>query len=317
MRTNVLKKLTGFLLLIFLGFSVTFLTDCKGHVDIDDITDSIQNCSPPFVVNFYPHAQYGNRDLEFTWDFGDGSAVSHDKEPVHIYTESKIYQVTLTIRQKEAMETKSMALYLTPDSVAPYSDWDYASKADSLWAPAYVEFQNYSKHATNYYWQFGDGETSIQRDPIHIYESQGTYTTVLGAICNTDTSKYSRQMVIKPVPTDILVDQVTVWMPSQYIGTNIWVNIWYAGHLEDEGPVATAVSSFPITFNMTTNLYWFNGNYNSDLLEFEVWSSINNGDPEKIFSVESRDLQFEYYPNVIGYDDGYGFKYEALLEYRN
>jgi hypothetical protein len=106
-------------------------------------------------------------------------------------------------------------------------------------------------------------------------------------------------------------------MPSMYIGTDIWIKIWYAGHLEYEGTVAPAVSSFPITFNVTENLYWFDGTYNSQLLEFEIWSSNNNGDPEKIFSIESRDLQLEYYPDIIGFDDGYGFKYEALLEYRN
>ncbi len=316
MKTSVQKKLTGVLILFLVGFTSVFFSDCKGRVEIDDITDSIQNCSPPFVVNFYPHATYGSRDLEFTWTFGDGTE-SHEKEPVHIYNEYGTFQVTLTIRQKEAMESKSYYLYLIPDSVAPFSDWDYASRADSLWAPAYVEFQNYSKHTTHYLWEFGDGETSTDKNPIHIYDTQGTYTTLLNAMCNDDTSKYSRQMVIKPAPTDILIDRVTVWMPNQYLGTDIWVNIWYAGHLEDEGSVATAVTSFPITFNVAENLYWFNGNYNSDLLEFEVWSSMNDGDPERIFRIESRDLQLEYYPDIIGYDDGYGFKYEALLEYRN
>jgi hypothetical protein len=318
MRTNVQKLLTRFLLFFFIGSSVFFLTDCKGHVDIDDITDSVQNCSPPFVVNFYPQASYGTRKLEFTWDFGDGSPFSHEKEPVHIYTENGRFTVTLTIRQKEAMETKSFYLYLTPDSTAPYADWDYASRADSLWAPAYVEFQNYSLHSPNQLWQFGDGETSIDRNPIHIFDTPGTYTTRLNAICNTDTSKYQRQMVIKPAPGDILIDQVTVWMPSQFLGTNISVEIYYAGHREGESVTANGVSSFPITFTFNPlNLTYFNGIFDSSKLEFLVWSSYNPDYPSRIFEVESRDLQLEYYPNVIGYDDGFGFKYEAGLIYRD
>ncbi len=318
MKTNVRFKLTGLLSSILIIFSLLFLSNCKGHVEVFGIIDSVENCSPPYVVYFYPDAEYNTKDLEITWDFGDGTT-SHDKEPVHIYTDYGVFTVELSIRQKEAFDSKSAILYLTEDSTAVYADWDYASLADSLWAPAYVEFQNYSLHSTKFLWEFGttEADTSNEKNPIFIYEDQGTYTTVLNAVCNDDTSKYSREMIIKPPPGDILINEVTIWMPNQYVGTDIWVKLWYAGHEEDQSSLATAVTSFPITFVLTHNLYWFNGTYNNDLLEFELWSSIGDGNPEKIFGVESRDLQDEYYPTIIGRDDGYGFIFEALLDYRD
>lgn len=314
MKTTIQKKLTVLLSVLLIGFAVFLLSDCKGHVEIHDIVDSTQNCSPPYVVYFFPEAEHRSKDLEFTWNFGD-STESHDEEPVHIYKEHGIYQVSLTIRQNKAIETKSIYLYLTPDSTAPYSDWDYASKADSLWAPAYVEFQNYSKHATGYLWQFGDGETSTDKNPIHIFDSQGTYSTILNAVCNTDTSKYTRQMVIKPAPHKIDIFDVTLWMPNSYIASNVEIVVFYGGY-EEVSVGANNISGFPSTFEVGETLFHFNGNYNTDELMFKIYSSYGDGTSEETFEVKARDLQLDYYPTVLSFDDLEGIKLIANIGYR-
>lgn len=316
MKSNVQIKLLSLLIPLFAIFLAISLSDCKGHVEIFGITDSIENCSAPYVVYFYPDAKHRTKDLEYTWDFGDGSE-SHDQEPVHIYQEGKIYKVTLSIKQNKSFDSKSISLYLTADSTAAYSDYDYASYSDSLWAPAQVEFQNYSKHATSFLWEFGDGDTSSVKSPTHVFQSQGTYTCLLNAVCNNDTSKFSRQIVIKPAPSDILVDEVTVWLPDKFLGADVWVNLWYADHHEEESSHTNSTASFPVTFTITRNLYWFNGLYNADNLEFEIWSSLDGSAPITIFKIEARDLQSDYYPTLISFpDDGYGRKLEAKLEYR-
>lgn len=38
-----------------------------------------------------------------------------------------------------------------------------------------IHFSNCSKNSTHYSWTFGDGETSIQSEPSHIFKKQGTY----------------------------------------------------------------------------------------------------------------------------------------------
>lgn len=42
-----------------------------------------------------------------------------------------------------------------------------------------VQFSNCSKGASYYLWEFGDGETSMEEEPSHIYDSAGTYTVGL------------------------------------------------------------------------------------------------------------------------------------------
>ncbi len=315
MKTNLNFKILSFSIPLFAVFISVFLSNCKGHVEIFGITDSVESCSAPYVVYFYPDAEHRTKDLEYTWDFGDGTS-SDEQQPVHIYQEQGVYKVTLSIKQNKSFDSKSISLYLTPDSTSAFSDWDYASRADSLWAPAYVEFQNYSKHATSFFWEFGDGDTSTVKNPSHIYNTEGIYPCTLSAICNGDTSFFSRNLIIKPPPTDILIDEVTVWLPSSYIGADVWVDLWYAGFHEQESSHTNSTASFPVAYPITRNLYWFNGDYNRDVLEFEIWSNLDNTAPVTTFRIESRDLQSDYYPTLISFDDGYGRKLEAKLEYR-
>ncbi len=317
MQTNVQTKLAGFLIPLFVIFSSIFLSNCKGHVEIFDITDSVINCSPPYVVYFYPDAEHRRKDLEYTWTFGDGTE-SHDQEAVHTYTEHGIYDVTLKIRQNEAFDSKTIPLYLTADSTAPEANWDYYLNTDSLWAPAQVFYLNDSEHATSFLWEFGDGTTSDLKLPeYHVFDTEGTYTTTLNAMCADDTSKFWRDMIIKPSPNRIDIYDVTIWMPDAFLGTDVWVEIWYGGHHEEKSGLVNGVAAFPVTINITEPLFYFNGNFNNDLLEFEIWSSVNDGNPEKIFDVSSSELQNNYYPTVIGRDDGYGFAYEALIGYQD
>jgi PKD repeat protein len=48
-------------------------------------------------------------------------------------------------------------------------------------APASVTFANSSQNATSYLWDFGDGTTSTDANPIHNYTNLGVYTVVLTA----------------------------------------------------------------------------------------------------------------------------------------
>lgn len=55
----------------------------------------------------------------------------------------------------------------------PQADFDY-SMTDFE-----VEFTNHSENADSYFWDFGDGATSTEENPSHIYEESGIYTVQL------------------------------------------------------------------------------------------------------------------------------------------
>jgi hypothetical protein len=44
-----------------------------------------------------------------------------------------------------------------------------------------VTFTNFSQNATSYDWNFGDGQTSTEANPVHTYAAPGSYTVILTA----------------------------------------------------------------------------------------------------------------------------------------
>ena len=55
-----------------------------------------------------------------------------------------------------------------------------------------VDFSNESEHATNYIWNFGDSQSSIEENPSHTYSTLGTFTVELiaNSPCDSDTVSY-------------------------------------------------------------------------------------------------------------------------------
>ena len=60
-----------------------------------------------------------------------------------------------------------------------------------------VSFTNQSSDADTYQWDFGDGKTSSEVNPIHSYESAGTYTVTLIASTKKNSSSYNMTLTVK------------------------------------------------------------------------------------------------------------------------
>jgi len=59
-----------------------------------------------------------------------------------------------------------------------------------------VTFTNYSQNATSYMWDFGDGNTSTDKDPVHAYAEADTYTVVLTATNSSGSHEFSANVII-------------------------------------------------------------------------------------------------------------------------
>jgi PKD repeat protein len=67
----------------------------------------------------------------------------------------------------------------------PVASFQYAISATNFLE---VVFTNFSQNATSYMWDFGDGNTSTEKDPTHVYAAADDYTVKLTATNDAGTS---------------------------------------------------------------------------------------------------------------------------------
>ena len=70
-----------------------------------------------------------------------------------------------------------------------------------------VVFNNTSTNGVSYSWNFGDGNTSTDMNPTHIYNDEGTYTVVLTVTDQCGNTATSSQVVTIDVQFNSLVDE--------------------------------------------------------------------------------------------------------------
>jgi PKD repeat protein len=129
------------------------------------------SCAPT-VVNFNDLSSGADSWL---WDFGDGGT-SVLQDPVHIYNQPGIYDITLSITDSiGCTDTLTMPdLVHITGSVAMFG-----VSATSGCSPWQVTFSDSSISAFSWLWNFGDGNSSTLQNPVHTYSSAGTYTVTL------------------------------------------------------------------------------------------------------------------------------------------
>ncbi|HVR76242.1 MAG TPA: PKD domain-containing protein, partial [Planctomycetota bacterium] len=140
----------------------------------------------PLTVDFSDESSGSGID-SFTWDFGDGES-SDDDNPRHVYESPGTYTVSLTVRNGCTSSTEQKPAFIT---VGAGVVADFSANPTSGCAPLAVDFSDQStgNDITSWSWDFGDGSTSGEEDPRHVYQSPGSYTVSLtvGNACGSDT----------------------------------------------------------------------------------------------------------------------------------
>ncbi|MES1214296.1 MAG: PKD domain-containing protein [Bacteroidota bacterium] len=150
----------------------------------------------------------------FQWDFGDGSPVSTEFEPVHVYNTPGQYTIRLVANNDftcNKTDNTSFTINLYGQPVANYT---YTPVIPIENSPN-VFTNASSDDAVNFIWQFGDGDSLVttSRAPIvHQYNATGTFNACLIAINVAGCS----DTICKPVETIInpLVDVPNAFTPN-------------------------------------------------------------------------------------------------------
>ncbi len=152
------------------------------------------------------NAAFDNTSLagqSFTWDFGDGSPVSTQTNPSHLYPNTGTYTIRLTAVDSGTCNKIDSAKYTITVNANPSSSFLYTPNPTLPNEP--VVFQNTSSGGSRYKWIYGDGDTlnTIAHDTTvrHLYNATGTYNVCLvsyNASGCSDTACQDVSVVIVP-----------------------------------------------------------------------------------------------------------------------
>jgi gliding motility-associated-like protein len=147
------------------------------QVQISASTGSLTLClDDPAVFNAVGTAN------TWVWDVGDGSPTLTGQTVAHQYIAAGEYDVMLVGIDSASCNLTDTA-FATVTVVAPADLRPQFEAVPSGDCDAFsVELFNSSTGSTTFYWQFGDGATSTQTNPVHAYSAPGVYDITLGAI---------------------------------------------------------------------------------------------------------------------------------------
>jgi PKD repeat protein/subtilisin family serine protease len=245
---------------------------------VSDVTQGLV----PLTVNF---TNLSANATDFSWNFGDGNSSSATNAS-HTYTNTGLFSVTLTAIGSGGTNTVTLISYIAvtnpPPPLLPIAD--FAADITEGLAPLTVTFTNLSANATDFAWNFGDGNTSTNINPSNTYSNAGAFSVTLTSVGlgGTNSLTFTNYITVTNLPPPVLAV-----LPA---------NLTF-------GPVFTgsvAHASFVIS-NVGGSL--LNGTANLASTPFALLDNATNATPTLAFAIPalgSTNLQVRFSPATPG-----------------
>lgn len=182
------SEIYGGLLITHVGGEMDFYVDNVAWVNLTG-----GNMPPSAGFAFSPESpsasdtiQFNNESSDpegniesYTWNFGDGTT-SNEEDPTHSYSENGIYTVELRVTD-DAGSSDTHSQKIVVGNQTPVAKFDYSPRTPG--AGENIQFteasSDYENRIESFSWNFGDGTSSDERNPIHSYSENGIYSVKL------------------------------------------------------------------------------------------------------------------------------------------
>ena len=212
----------------------------------------------------------GESIASYSWNFGDGTALSAASNPVHTFAAGGTYSVTLTVKSTSGLSgsvthnVTVAAPHTLPTAVIGKSVSGLTGTFDGTGSLAFD-----GATVNGYLWTFGDGSTSTVSKPVHTYAAAGTYpvtlvvTDTLGATSSTTATSvsptHSAPVPSFSAPTTGLTVAVNASATTASDGATLTYDWnWGDGSAHGSGVTAThaygSAADYTVTLTVTDSL---------------------------------------------------------------
>jgi len=177
----------------------------------DFIADTLQGIWP-FCVKFTDRS-IGDI-TSWRWRFGNGD-YSSEQNPEYIYNKSGDYTVTLIVMGPSGIDSVMKRNYITVFDPPPSASFTCDTTSGNK--PLVVHFYDNSEGpVTEWLWNFGDGNTSTEQNPLHTYTEEGVYSVTLKVTGPGGTDSTSANGLINVTVDAVVYEQKTI-NPQSYV----------------------------------------------------------------------------------------------------
>jgi len=247
----------------------------------------IAGCDPLEVQ--FANSSTADTPMSYLWQFSNG-ATSTDQNPNYIFTPPGVYSVTLTITTSNGCITTQsfVANNMITVSPSPIASFSATPMVTSIFEPD-IYFTNTGNETgiTEWYYNFGDGNSSNLVNPSHSYTNWGDYT-VTQTIINEYGCPNTYTLEIKILP------EFRFWIPNAFTpGNNDGLNDVFK-------PVVMGVENYTfMIFNRWGELIYktnhidegWNGTYMGKKSQMDVY----------VWKCEFKNLVSKLYESHIGH----------------
>lgn len=136
---------------------------------------------------------------QWFWDFGDG-ATSRVQNPTHTFAAGGDYDVSLFVVSAHGSNTATTTV--TVVTVPPTAAFSVSDTTPFILTPVQFTDSSVAGSApiTQYLWEFGDGASSTVQNPVHTYNSAGTFNVRLTVLSPHGSDTATRSVTVSFQP---------------------------------------------------------------------------------------------------------------------
>jgi gliding motility-associated-like protein len=221
--------------------------------------------------------------ITYRWSFGDASANGTDTtsliNPRYTYSNLGPFAVTLTATSLAGCIGDTI---ISVNTIHPQPEANFQLASAGVCEGASIRLTDVSdpKDGTTvaWSWNYGDGNTSDEEDPSHIYADSGNYTISLyitnsfGCVSDTTTQVFRvyPYPIISAGPDLTVLEGEPITIQATAIGNNLqfaWTNWFFLNNYQILNPICTPDNNMTYTLKVTGE----GGCISTDEVKVSVW----------------------------------------------